>query len=451
MLKIMINPEHGGADGGAAYGGLMEKTLNLKVAKYCCDYLGDYQCRVFLSRETDKDMGITERLNLLKKEGAKAVVTVAHNAGGGDGCEIFYWQGDTKSKTFAAVLEKYYKALGQNSRGVKESSEGAYNFAMVREPSKMGFPAILSEFAFLDNAADRQMVDSDADLKGEGEAIAKAAIEYFGLKKKESSQPETPSQPDLPASPDSGGNDSEPSGDPLYRVGTGWSDDKCLGQKGAFAVYENAINFCKELGEGYKVFDGSGKKVYPADKDGSGVGSSSPAPNPTPITPAAPSAPCAGMAVRLSGAKLYGSASAATPANTVTGTYYLYDGENIGGRYRITTSKERCGKTPIGKNVTGYVDASAIGAASGSVGSSSTSPAPSAPYAGMAVKLSGVKLYGSATASTPANTVTGTYYLYDGENIGGRYRVTTSKDRCGKEPIGDNVTGYVNASAVKAV
>lgn len=30
MLKIMINPEHGGTDGGAAYDGLVEKSLTLK-------------------------------------------------------------------------------------------------------------------------------------------------------------------------------------------------------------------------------------------------------------------------------------------------------------------------------------------------------------------------------------------------------------------------------------
>ena len=387
MLKIMINPEHGGTDGGAAYGGLVEKTLNLKAAKYCCDYLEDYDCTAFLSRESDIDLGITARLEILKKEGADAVVTVAHNAGGGDGCEIFYWQGDTKSKAFAAVLEKQYKAIGQNSRGVKVSSESAYNFGMVREPSKMGFPAILSEFAFLDNSSDRTAIDSDEDLMREGEAIAKAIIEYFGLKKKEASKPESPTEPETP---------SKPENENLYRVGTGWSNGKCLGQKGAFAVFRNAVNFCKQQGEKYKVFDWNGKEVYPADDDA-----------------ATPTTPYAGMAVKLSGAKLYGSASATTPANTITGTYYLYDGVNIGGRYRITTSKERCGKEPVGSNVTGYIDALLIGA--GDSGSSSVNPAPSAPYKGMAVKLSGAKLYGSASAATPANTVTGTYYLYDGE------------------------------------
>ena len=422
MFKIMINPEHGGSDGGAAYAGLVEKTLNLKAAKYCCDYLEDYECTAFLSRETDKDMGINARIALFKSKGANAVVTIAHNAGGGDGCEIFYWQGDTKSKTFAAILEKYYKALGQNSRGVKQSSESAYNFGMVREPSKMGFPAILSEFAFLDNASDRLIVDSDAELKREGEAIAKAIIEYFDLKKKDATKPESPTEPETP---------SKPENENLYRVGTGWSNGKCLGQKGAFAVFQNAVNFCEQQGEEYKVFDWNGKEVYPVDADA--------------VTP---TKPYAGMAVKLSGAKLYGSASAKEPANTVTGTYYLYDGENIGGRYRITTSKERCGEEPIGENVTGYIDASLVGAGDG--GSSSVNPDPAAPYAGMEVKLSGAKLYGSASATTPANTVTGTYYLYDGENIGGRYRITTSKERCGKTPIGSHVTGFIDAAFVKA-
>lgn len=41
----------------------------------------------------------------------------------------------------------------------------------------------------------------------------------------------------------------------------------------------------------------------------------------------------------------------------MTGTYYLYDGINVKGRYRITKPASRCGKKPIGKNVTGWIDA----------------------------------------------------------------------------------------------
>ena len=413
MLKIMINPEHGGSDGGAAYSGLVEKTLNLNAAKYCRDYLSEYECIPFLSRENDKNLLISERIDILKKESANAVVTVAHNAGGGNGCEIFYWKGDAKAKQFALELEAQYKAIGQNSRGIKESSEKSYNFGMVREPSKMGVVAVLSEYAFLDNASDRTLVDSDADIRKEGEAIAKAIVKYFGLKKKESVKPEEPVSPE------------EPENKNLYRVGTGWSNNKCMGQKGAYAVLQGAITHCKQLGGNYKVFDWNGKVVYPESQ-----------------TPS-PTAPYKGMPVKLSNAPLYGSATSSTPANTVNGTYYIYDGINISGRYRITTSKDKCGKTPVGANVTGYINSSVINY-------DPSTPSPSTPYAGMPVQLNNTPLYGSASSGAIANRLTGTYYLYDGVKISGRYRVTVSKDKCGKTPVGANVTGYINASAIKS-
>lgn len=67
--------------------------------------------------------------------------------------------------------------------------ETNYNFGMCREPAAMGIPAVLSEFAFLDNKTDVQLVDSDADLKREGEAYAKAIVAFLGLQKKTASQP----------------------------------------------------------------------------------------------------------------------------------------------------------------------------------------------------------------------------------------------------------------------
>lgn len=69
----------------------------------------------------------------------------------------------------------------------------------------------------------------------------------------------------------------------------------------------------------------------------------------------------AGKAVTLSKCPLYVSSTAKTRANTVSGTYYLYDGINVAGRYRITKPASRCGKLPVGKNVTGWVDAAYIG------------------------------------------------------------------------------------------
>ena len=55
-------------------------------------------------------------------------------------------------------------------------------------------------------------------------------------------------------------------------------------------------------------------------------------------------------------------------------------------------------------------------------------------------------MYVSSTAKNKAGTKTGTYWLYDGILINGRYRVTNSAARCGKLPVGQNVTGWVPAS-----
>lgn len=221
-IKIYINPEHGGSDPGASYGGIIEKNINLKAAKFCAEFLQSYDCTVFLSRDSgNKDLLISERLADLKAKRADCVITVAHNAGGGQGCEIFYRKGDDGAKMLAAALEKEYKAIGQQSRGIKESSDSAYNFGMVREPSRLGIPAVLSEFAFIDNERDRKMIDSDEKLRREGYALGKAAVKFLKIPRKESEE-----------------------GEKLYRV-----------QAGAFHIRSNAENYLRRLKElGFECF-----------------------------------------------------------------------------------------------------------------------------------------------------------------------------------------------------
>ena len=78
-------------------------------------------------------------------------------------------------------------------------------------------------------------------------------------------------------------------------------------------------------------------------------------------------------------------------------------------------------------------------------------PTPPTPdfSAGKAVVLKNAPLYVSATAQKPTAKKSGTFYLYDGEKINGRYRVTNSTNRVGKRPAGANVTGYVNAADLR--
>lgn len=85
----------------------------------------------------------------------------------------------------------------------------------------------------------------------------------------------------------------------------------------------------------------------------------------TPTKPATPSKPTAktfkqGDAVKLVNTPLYSSSESTKTAIKKTGTYYIYDGELLHGKYRITIAPKFCGRKPVYLNVTGWVAESDI-------------------------------------------------------------------------------------------
>ncbi len=123
-----------------------------------------------------------------------------------------------------------------------------------------------------------------------------------------------------------------PSTKQLYRVRKSWADAKS--QLGAYSSLENAKKACRV---GYSVFDSNGKAVYTNSRSGKFA---------------------KGQAVHIgSNVPLFANETTTTPASRLTaGTYYIYDGVPCKlGRYRITTTAANCGRTPVGKYVTGYV------------------------------------------------------------------------------------------------
>ena len=180
---IYLNAEHGGSDTGAVSGSFIERDINLKVTDYCKAYLSNYGCNIVMSRTNNSQEPLIKERNAQVAEiRPDCVVTIAHNAGGGDGCEVYYQSGDSKGRSLADEVITQFKAIGQNSRGAKASSG---DYGMCREPSKLGIPAVLGEFAFLDNENDRELISTDARLKSEGEAYGKAIVKYLNLSKKE--------------------------------------------------------------------------------------------------------------------------------------------------------------------------------------------------------------------------------------------------------------------------
>lgn len=108
---------------------------------------------------------------------------------------------------------------------------------------------------------------------------------------------------------------------------------------------ETVQALCELLGVTYKAKTEAPKPAKPAE-----------APKPAkPAEAPKPAAPKAGDVVKLEKGKLYTS-STGDKYVTRTGTFYLYDGKKVNGRYRVTNSKDKVGKTPVGSNVSGWIE-----------------------------------------------------------------------------------------------
>lgn len=173
MKKIYWDAGHGGSDPGAVGNGLKEADLAKKVVEYATAYMEkSYICDVYKDVTADSTHTISARSNKWKSD---LFVSVHFNAGGGDGYEALVYS--SKNKKLGQVFEKYVKASGQNSRGVKYRPE-------LNVLRLTNCPAILNEIAFIDTKKDIKDWDSNSELKIMGEALADAAADYLNLKKK---------------------------------------------------------------------------------------------------------------------------------------------------------------------------------------------------------------------------------------------------------------------------
>lgn len=181
MVKILIDPGHGGTDPGAVGNGLLEKVLTLTIAYKIRDFLLQYEnTQVKLSREGDQTLSLKQRTDMANAWGADFLLSVHINATpGGTGFESFvYTNASTASIAHQNVIHpEIMKQIDFKDRGKKRG-----NLHMVRE-SKM--PAILTESGFIDNVADAAKLKQDAYLNKIAQGHVNGIVKAFGLKKKE--------------------------------------------------------------------------------------------------------------------------------------------------------------------------------------------------------------------------------------------------------------------------
>ncbi|PCK21410.1 N-acetylmuramoyl-L-alanine amidase [Bacillus pumilus] len=183
MVKIFIDPGHGGTDSGAAANGLLEKNITLQIALYLRDMLiSEYDgVSVRISRSIDQSVTLSQRTNAANSWGADYFVSIHINAGGGTGFESYVYPGVSAPTTTYrnALHDEIVRSVDFADRGKKTA-----NFHVLRETS---MSAILTENGFIDTATDANKLRNATFLQGIARAHATGLEKAFQLKKKAAS------------------------------------------------------------------------------------------------------------------------------------------------------------------------------------------------------------------------------------------------------------------------
>lgn len=194
-VTVLIDPGHGGpatveTNLGACYGGLQEKDLTLYTAAALKAELEKYgNVKVYLSRNSDTEIGLKERIDVAKMVGADAVVSIHFNASSRHllyGSEIFVPSGALYSQgaSLGQSIMKRWTGAGMVNKGVKTriGKNGDY-YGIIRHGASSNIPTIILEHGYLDNYHDLSKIDDTSDWTKIAALDAQGIADYFGLKK----------------------------------------------------------------------------------------------------------------------------------------------------------------------------------------------------------------------------------------------------------------------------
>lgn len=201
-LVIVIDPGHGGYDGGAnKY--VVEKDVNLTIANYLKEELQQYtNVKVYMTRTNDTYVSLGDRVSKALNWGADVVISIHNNAGGGRGAEVivpnnsswYYSACYTQGQKLGYNILNELKGIGllehqgvysKNTTNGSRYADGSTSdyFTLIEGPREYGILGIIVEHAFVDNATDAQWLQGNANLKKLALADARGIVRTYGLSK----------------------------------------------------------------------------------------------------------------------------------------------------------------------------------------------------------------------------------------------------------------------------
>ncbi|HWL26783.1 MAG TPA: N-acetylmuramoyl-L-alanine amidase [Ureibacillus sp.] len=190
LIKIFIDPGHGGKDPEAVGNGLLEKNLTLKIAKRVKELLAAYEnVEVKMSRTGDTYPTLSERAEAADAWGADFFLSIHINSASktSTGYEDYiYTKASAKLKEYQKIIHaeimKEIKGDGVSDRGLQQK-----NLQVLRATN---MPALLTENLYISNPDEAAILKKAAFIEDVAQGHVNGIVKAFDLKKKKADDKE---------------------------------------------------------------------------------------------------------------------------------------------------------------------------------------------------------------------------------------------------------------------
>ncbi|SFA46458.1 N-acetylmuramoyl-L-alanine amidase [Anoxybacillus pushchinoensis] len=186
---IILDPGHGGPDGGAIGGDVIEKEIALHVALKLRDYLQQQGALVQMTREGDYDLAskqtrgysrrkiedLQRRVQFVNESEANFFISIHLNAIPSPkwkGAQVFYYPSLKENERLAKFIQQELRGNLENTDRLAKPIQTVY---LLKKAKK---PGVLVEVGFLSNEEERMLLSSPSYQEKLAASIYKGVLRY---------------------------------------------------------------------------------------------------------------------------------------------------------------------------------------------------------------------------------------------------------------------------------
>ncbi|HLS53497.1 MAG TPA: N-acetylmuramoyl-L-alanine amidase [Tissierellaceae bacterium] len=190
---IVVDPGHGGIDGGTHYGEILEKDINLAIGLKLRDQLIKKGAKVNMTRERDASLedyisngsrhsrDLKARVGIIDASKADIFVSIHVNHiknVNRMGPIVFYYEKSQKGKSLAEAIQKQLNKLSEYKKeGIEINRIPMTGDYYILKNTKV--PGVIIETGFISNQIDRSLLQDEGHQEEIIELIIKGIIAYL--------------------------------------------------------------------------------------------------------------------------------------------------------------------------------------------------------------------------------------------------------------------------------